>query len=162
MRQSPTASSIQHEDANMKPRCSMNADLVAPCGMNCSTCSFYLAFINNIPKKKGRISHCVGCRPRNKQCAYLKGQCRLLSENEIHFCFQCDRYPCERLKRFDRRYRRTYGVSPIENLEVIRTKGMDFFLRQECDRHSCDKCGGMISVHNMKCFACEKVERWKA
>lgn len=136
--------------------------LIAPCGMNCSTCSFYLAFISDIPKKKGKISHCIGCRPRNKQCAYLKGQCEFLTQNKVEFCFECDRYPCERLKKFDQRYRRTYGASPIENLEQIRTKGIHIFLRQERKCHGCQNCGGMISIHNKKCFSCDRVEQWKA
>ena len=146
----------------MNDRAMTNQNLIAPCGMNCSACSFYLAFINNVPKKQGRISHCPGCRPRNKQCAYLKGQCDLLPDNKIEFCFECDRYPCERLRKFDQRYRRTYGVSPIENLEMIRTKGVAFFLRNQREHHGCPGCGGMISIHNKKCFACEKIERWKA
>jgi len=138
-----------------------NADLLAPCGMDCSTCSFYLAYINGVPRKRGQIFHCIGCRPRNKQCAYLRGQCELLAINKIDFCFECDRYPCERLRKFDRRYRRMYGVSPIENLEVIHTKGIVFFLKQQHKRHGCPNCGGMISVHNKKCFVCDKVTRWK-
>ena len=138
------------------------SELIAPCGMDCSACSFYLAFINGIPKKRGSICHCSGCRPRNKQCAYLKGQCELLPKNKIDFCFECDRYPCERLRKLDQRYRRCYGVSPIENLEVIRAKGVEFFLRQQRKRHGCPHCGGMISVHNKQCFACDKVQRWKA
>ena len=137
-------------------------DLVAPCGMDCSACSFYLAFLNGIAKKRGSICHCTGCRPRNKQCAYLKGQCELLAKNEVDFCFECARYPCDRLRKLDQRYRRGYGVSPIENLEVIRAKGVEFFLRQQCKRHGCPHCGRMISIHNKQCFACDKVQRWKA
>ena len=140
----------------------MNPELIAPCGMDCSSCSAYLAFINGIPRKKGKISHCIGCRPRNKQCAYLKGQCTLLASNAIPFCFECDRYPCERLRKLDHRYRTTYDVSPIENLETIRAHGMPAFLKQQHKRHGCPNCGGMISVHNRKCFACDKVTRWKA
>jgi hypothetical protein len=97
-----------------------------------------------------------------RQCAYLKGQCELLAANKIDFCFQCPRYPCDHLKKLDQRYRRCYGVSPIENLELIRDKGIQFFVRQQCKRHSCRNCGGMISVHNKKCFTCDTIERWKA
>jgi hypothetical protein len=146
----------------MKARAVTNENLIAPCGMDCSTCSFYLAFINNVPKEQGKISHCRGCRPRNKQCSYLKGQCDLLPDNKIQFCFECDRYPCERLQKFDQRYRRTYGVSPISNLEMIRAQGVASFLRNQRERHGCPGCGGMISIHNKKCFTCDNVERWKA
>ena len=140
----------------------IDANLIAPCGMNCSRCSAYLAFLNKIPKQRGQIFQCIGCRPRNKQCAYLKGQCELLTANKIQFCFACGRYPCDRLRKFDQRYRRSYGVSPIQNLETIRKKGVKSFLRQQTRAHGCPTCGGMISIHNKKCFACDKVERWKA
>lgn len=139
----------------------MKLELLAPCGMDCSTCSAYLAYRNGVRKKRGRISHCIGCRPRNKQCAYLKGQCELLPGNKIEFCFQCERYPCERLKRFDQRYRRTYGVSPIQNLEEIRRDGSEAFLRAQLHRNRCAQCGGALSVHNKKCFACDKITSWK-
>jgi len=46
-------------------------------------------------------------------------------------------------------------------LMTIRTKGI-FVLRQQRKSHGCPNCGGMSSVHNKKCFACDKVERWKA
>ena len=124
------------------------SDLLAPCGMDCSACSFYLAFINGIPKKRGKISHCIGCRPRNKQCAYLKGQCEPLLKNEVWFCFECPKYPCDPLSRFDARYRRNYGVSPIQNLEGIRDHGVFVFLRSQDAKNSCAACGGRISVLN--------------
>lgn len=145
----------------MKTAPSPNFEFIAPCGMDCSACSFYLAFLNGIPKKRGKISHCTGCRPRNKQCAYLKGQCELLSKNKVKFCFECSKFPCERLSRFDQRYRRTYGVSPIANLEWIRDHGIQSFLRQQKKKLGCTTCGGMISVHNKKCFACDKIISWK-
>ena len=135
-----------------------NLELIAPCGMDCSACSFYLAFINGIPKKRGSICHCTGCRPRNKQCAYLKGQCELLAKNSIDFCFECDRYPCERLRKLDQRYRRCYGVSPIENLEVIsRQRRQVLPAPTAASGTVVPNAGGMISVHNQKCFACDKV-----
>ncbi len=31
----------------------MKYKLLAPCGMDCSACSFYLAYLNGIPKKRG-------------------------------------------------------------------------------------------------------------
>lgn len=139
----------------------MNSELIAPCGMDCSACSFYLAFVNGIPIKRGKISDCAGCRPRNKKCAYLKGQCDLLAKNKIDFCFQCPQFPCGRLSRFDGRYRRTYGVSPIQNLEEIRDSGIEAFLRAQKKRLNCATCGGRISVHNKKCFACDKITSWK-
>jgi hypothetical protein len=135
----------------------MNRELIAPCGMDCSVCSAYLSFLNGIPKKRGHITHCIGCRPRNKQCAYIKGQCDLLPKNKIEFCYQCPDFPCARLQRLDQRYRRDYGMSMIQNLEEIRDKGVGAFMREQQRRHGCTRCGGKISVHNKKCFTCDKI-----
>ena len=40
------------------------------------------------------------------------------------FCFDCDKFPCDRLKRLDKRYREKYGMSEIENLNKIREIGL--------------------------------------
>jgi hypothetical protein len=45
----------------------MREDLVAPCGMNSGPCSGYIAYCRGIPKKRGVIGHCRGCRPRQKR-----------------------------------------------------------------------------------------------
>jgi hypothetical protein len=45
------------------------------------------------------------------------------------YCFQCDKFPCERLERLDKRYREKYGMSEIENLKIIRDKGIEHFLK---------------------------------
>jgi hypothetical protein len=136
-------------------------ELVAPCGMNCGICSGYLAYSRNIPKKRGKIVHCIGCRPRDKQCAYLKGRCAELRDGKVRYCFECKDFPCERLKHLDERYRKNYNMSMIENLEMIKEVGIKKFLENERKRWRCPKCGGVICVHNGKCYDCEHIESWK-
>jgi len=140
----------------------MTEDLIAPCGMNCGICSGYLAFSNNIPKKKGKISHCRGCRPRNKQCAYIKGHCDNLKYNRIKFCFECTEYPCERLKHFDERYKKNYEMSLIENLNRIKNIGLSAFITEQNNKYKCPNCNGVICVHNKKCYSCETVDDFKS
>ncbi|MBI5573313.1 MAG: DUF3795 domain-containing protein [Elusimicrobia bacterium] len=130
--------------------------LIAPCGMNCGICSSYLAYSRNIPKKRGKVGHCIGCRPRNKKCVYIKCHCPLLSNNSIKFCFQCDHFPCERLKHLDERYRKNYGMSMIENLKIIKLDGMEKFIKNQNKKYMCLKCGAKISVHNKICYDCKK------
>jgi len=137
-------------------------DLIAPCGMNCGICSAYLAYSRNIPRKKGKIVHCIGCRPRNKQCALLKKYCTKLKDGKIGFCFECSDFPCYRLSRLDKRYRKNFGMSMIENLKEIRSEGIDEFLKNQREKYRCPKCGGVTSIHNKKCFDCEKIESCKS
>ncbi len=137
----------------------VSENLIAPCGMNCGVCSGYLAYAKGIPKKRGAISHCSGCRIRHKACAYLKGHCRhIRSEN---FCFTCDRFPCVRLVKLDQRYRTHYGVSLITNLLQISKYGLGLFIKGQMEQYRCRKCGGSISIHNRKCYDCELIEHWR-
>lgn len=61
--------------------------------------------------------------------------------------------------RMDKRYRENYGMSVLENLESIRTNGIERFMAEQYQVHQCSRCGGLISVHNRKCFACDTVTR---
>lgn len=132
-----------------KPR----EDLIAPCGMNCGICGAYLSHTLNLPKKRG-YSKCIGCLPRAKKCAYLKGRCAKLRKKEIRFCFECQNFPCERLKRLDKRYRKNYNMSMIENLLEIKKNGVKEFLKKQKEKYKCPKCGGTICVHNEECYSC--------
>ncbi len=139
----------------------MREDLVAPCGMNCATCSAYLAYSKGLQKKRGAIIHCTGCRPRNKRCAYLKGNCDLIGKGTLTFCGECKQFPCYRLRHIDARYQRDYNVSFIENLRHITQHGIKDFLETERLRHRCERCGGIVCIHNRKCYNCDHVETWR-
>lgn len=132
------------------------AQLLAPCGMDCGVCSAYLAYANQIPRKRGEVIHCEGCRARGKHCAYLKGHCVRLASGQVNFCFECPKYPCERLKHLDERYRKRYTMSLIENLELIKKAGVQALIENQQARYNCPTCGQLRSVHNQRCFACEK------
>ena len=76
----------------------MKEELIAPCGMNCSICSGYLALLYNVKDKGLKMPYCTGCRPRNKQCAFLKKSCELLLTNKVKYCYECQEFPCELTK----------------------------------------------------------------
>ncbi len=135
--------------------------LVAPCGMDCSVCSAYLAYSHNLPKIKGKISHCTGCRPRNKQCTFITRDCDLLRENKIDFCFECSTFPCDNLKHIDNRYSTKYGMSFIKNLNYIKDNGLDKFIGRQKRKYKCGRCEDLICIHNKKCYSCDTVISWK-
>ena len=136
------------------------ADLVAPCGMNCAVCSAYRAYVHQLPKKKG-INHCIGCRARGKQCAYLKKYCGRLGDGGFRFCSECPDFPCAHLSKIDERYRTRYNTSFIANLKQIRDAGIDIFLADQRERYRCPRCGGVLSIHSGKCYACDQVDTWR-
>jgi len=128
--------------------------LIAACGMNCGLC------IGHLRDKKP----CGGCfklddpnKPKScRSCSIVN--CHRLAKTESGFCYECDIYPCARLKKLNQRYRSKYGMSMLENLEFIQKEGMEQFLLNEQDRWKCKQCGEGISVHRDYCVHC-KAER---
>ncbi len=141
-------------------RCTMfdalsdGTELIAPCGMNCSICSRYLARKHDIRRKGVSMSYCTGCRPRDKRCAFLKKRCDLLLNHEVQFCYECDTFPCGDLERIDKRYQREYRTSFIENLIFIKQHSLAAFIEHESEKWGCAQCGGVLCCHNGICFSC--------
>lgn len=133
------------------------ADLLAPCGMDCAHCSAYLS------RGTRRQEHkCTGCLPRRKQCAYIWRDCetRALPEGRVRFCFECEAFPCERLRKIDKRYaQRGWPNSFIRNNERIREIGPEAFAREQAERFRCGGCGGAVSIHDRACSACGRPYR---
>jgi hypothetical protein len=128
-------------------------ELIAPCGMNCGICRAYNAYTHGVPTKRGKVSHCKGCLPRGKNC-YIKRGCKKLSKHELQSCSECAAMPCEKLAHLDQRYRLRYGMSMVENLKELKAKGMDEFLKNQQEKYRCPNCGGVVSVHDGKCYSC--------
>ncbi len=117
----------------------MREELIAPCGMNCNVCLSYLRNDNKCPG-------CLSGRIVNQVC--IKCPIKLCKERRGDYCFDCDKYPCDRLNRLDKRYREKYEMSEINNLEMIRDKGIKHFLEQEEKRWVDPE--GIYCVHNKK------------
>lgn len=132
----------------------MIGELIAPCGMNCGVCSGYLSFKNDTRSKGIGKTYCTGCRPRGKNCAFMKKKCDLLGNGRVQYCYECGDFPCRRLKHLDERYRTLYHMSMIENLEYIQEHGITSFLEKEAQKWKCPDCGGTICCHNGICFTC--------
>lgn len=131
----------------------MNEELIAPCGMNCTICSGFLAYQHDVKSKGIRMPYCAGCRPRKKQCAFLKKGCKLLLADKVRYCYECGDFLCTRLEHLDERYKTNFGMSMIENLEYIRDNGIDKFLQKEQENWQCSECGGVICLdtHDIPC-----------
>jgi hypothetical protein len=133
----------------MKTTVSFEKHLIAPCGMNCGTCIAYL-------REKNK---CPGCRIYSsekatsvKRCVIIK--CIHLEKTTSGFCYECEKYPCKRLKQLDKRYLTKYRTSFIENLSIIKENGVDNFLAFESIRRTCPGGGSVMSVHRDNCLFC--------
>jgi hypothetical protein len=125
--------------------------LIAPCGMNCGICHAYLR-----PKNR-----CLGCKidDINKPVYCVKciiKNCDAFKNEKAKYCFECNKFPCAKVKQLDKRYRTKYNMSMIENLGNIKNFGIRKFLKNEKQRWACSKCGGTICVHKGYCLSCEQ------
>jgi hypothetical protein len=123
--------------------------MIAPCGINCGTCMAYLRV-----KKK-----CYGCRvdfdSKRKTCNECRiKNCELLAKTSSGFCYDCEIFPCERIKHIDKRYMTKYRAGLIQNLVSIRDTGINSFLEDEVKKWTCPKCGSTLSVHRNNCLVC--------
>jgi hypothetical protein len=80
--------------------------------------------------------------------------CDTVKNNQSGFCYECDNFPCRRLKQLDKRYTTKYHMSMLENLEMIKNEGIDALLAREEEKRKCPECGGVISCHNGICYSC--------
>lgn len=125
--------------------------LIAPCGMNCWLC------IGHLREKKP----CGGCFKKDdknkpnacRSCVIVN--CDSLSETESGFCYDCEKYPCTRLRNLDKRYRTNYRMSMIENLAYIKYHGLEKFIKNEEEKWKCKVCGSGLSVHRVFCLNCK-------
>ena len=122
--------------------------------MNCGVCVSYLAMTNDLKTKGFSKGYCPGCLPRGKNCSFMKKQCEQLRKGLLRFCYECEDFPCPRLKALDKRYRSRFHMSMIDNLVFIQAHGMEAFLEKETGKWRCPKCGDVLCCHNGLCFNC--------
>jgi hypothetical protein len=125
--------------------------LIAPCGMNCGTCIAYRRDRNKCcgcwPETGYKVNHCASCSIKN---------CESLAKTDSKFCYDCDSFPCKRLKHIDKRYRTKYRTSFIQNLITIKDKGITNFLKNEAIKWTCPNCGSTLSCHRNNCLTCNQ------
>ena len=123
-------------------------ELIAPCGMNCAICIGYFGYTMSGDKRKIK---CKGCIPSGKSCAFIKK----LMKDELKYCYECKDFPCVQLEKLDKKYRKRFDMSMIDNLKYIKENGMDKFLKKQVEKYECPNCGDLISVHTKKCYNCD-------
>lgn len=128
--------------------------LIAPCGMNCALCVAYQFKEKDFNKNGFNRTYCPGCIPRGKNCTHMADSCEILAQGKLRFCFECDKFPCKRLKSLDKRYRTKYHMSMIDNLNSIKQLGIEEFLSNERTKWECPNCKDIICCHNGLCLNC--------
>jgi hypothetical protein len=123
---------------------------IAPCGLNCGTCYGFL-------RTKNRCPGCLMTSDKEPKSRYL---CRIKNCPDrallkSGYCFDCSKFPCERMRNLDKRYRTKYSTGLIQNLNTIRDEGMEAFLKKEVLKWTCPQCGSVLSCHKDFCLNCK-------
>ena len=126
-----------YNNYNMRP------EMIAPCGMNCCICSARLRSKNK----------CPSCRRKSLSCRIKN--CPEWKRHRYTFCYHCPKFPCERNRHIDKRYREKYGFSLIENLEFIRDHGINKFIRKEQNKWISKQ--GVLCCHDKKYYPKEEM-----
>ncbi|MBE9103301.1 DUF3795 domain-containing protein [Vacuolonema iberomarrocanum] len=128
-------------------------ELIAPCGLDCRLCQRYNRNKKPYPGCRGddhlKLSSCLNCKIKN--C--------LVAKQEIQFCSECNEYPCKLVKALDKRYRKSYGISAIDNLNHIQEFGLDRFIEEQKKNWVCMGCGETLCMHQKECMHCGRVWR---
>ncbi|MGM0431554.1 MAG: DUF3795 domain-containing protein [Spirochaetota bacterium] len=126
-------------------------DEVAPCGVFCAACpSFNLS--------------CLGCSSDNlDQKRTSKWNCSIrrccYEMKHIDYCAYCEHVPC---KLLDKKLIRSHEGDPRfayrhkipEDMQGIRSLGIDAFIQQKKREYTCTYCGGSVSFYRYTCNRC--------
>ena len=129
-------------------------NLAAPCGIFCGACRQYLLWKKDLLEERGYKTGCKGCRIRNKNCAFIRRDCPALRKKELEFCYECEKFPCQKLQKMDNYYQEKYSVNMVKNLKRIEDVGVDKWLKEQEELYTCPNCEGEICVHDAECYDC--------
>lgn len=134
----------------------VNNNLAAPCGIYCGACRQYLLWKKDLLEERGYKIGCKGCRIRNKNCAFIRRDCPALRKKEFEFCYECEKFPCQKLQKMNNLYHVKYYVNMVNNLKRIEEIGVEKWLKEQEKLYTCPECGGEICVHDAECYDCGK------
>ena len=103
---------------------SIDIEMFAPCGMNCTVC-YKHCHTRKIQKP------CSGCMQENKSKPVHCRKCRIkdcVQLKEITYCYQCGDFPCRLIRNLERSYNSRYKGSPVENSEIVKGNGVFYFI----------------------------------
>ena len=103
---------------------SIDIEMFAPCGMNCTVC-YKHCHTRKIQKP------CSGCMQENKSKPVHCRKCRIkdcVQLKEITYYYQCGDFPCRLIRNLERSYNSRYKESPVENSEIVKGNGVFYFI----------------------------------
>lgn len=100
---------------------------IPACGVFCGGCPMFTREKKPCPGAEINYKRCEGCKTFHLCC----------KERHITHCFQCPSFPCQKFKRFTKSWLK-YGQNLISNQELLKEKGIEFFLTHYNKTHIID------------------------
>lgn len=127
----------------------MQGIFIAACGFNCALCAAF----------QGYGSPCSGCNSSGVKQKHCEATCVIFKCDKRKnlssgYCYECNTFPCSKVRRIDGKYKRSSNTSLIENLNYIKKYGMNNFLLSEHKKWSCKACGEIVCIHKKSCLHC--------
>jgi len=150
-------------------------ELVGICGLYCGTCPVYLASREQDPAQLEAMSRdrgipveeirCDGCLSENVYgpCVDCRhGFRRCASEKRVTWCFECEEFPCRRLRDFTDVHI-VNGISHhagvIEALQSMKEHGIEKWLEAQEREACCPTCGKKLYWFVRECPVCRTTVR---
>lgn len=136
--------------------------LAAVCGLFCRACSIYIGSTED-PERLKPIAERFGKKPEEIRCEGCRADVRFLycqtckmyrcaAEKGIDFCGECESYPCEDLKEFQKAM--PHRIELWKAQEKIKNAGPETWYAEMINRYSCPQCGTINSTYDRKCRKC--------
>ena len=136
----------------------------AYCGLYCGSCEMLITTkkneLDNIAKRKGLDNEgvkCYGCKTdivyEHCRNCHLK---KCAKEKSLDFCYECKEYPCSELNQFRNDSNYPYHIEVFDNLQEVKEKGLNEWLKNQKLRWSCPSCKLEFMWYTMKCEDCGK------
>lgn len=131
------------------------------CGLFCGACDVLLANKANQLEEMAKLENmsvadlrCHGCKSVVNAVYCIDCDMRLCAiKKKIEYCFQCDDFPCARLQDFNNDRCPHHSVV-LNNLNIMKNKGVEQWINQQKTRWSCTKCGCAFSYYMKNCSNC--------
>ncbi len=140
----------------------INSKLVAACGLNCASCTLYIASTEDNARLK-RIADmlgiseadalCYGCRSETRfsgcrDCDFL----RCTESKDVLFCSRCNEFPCSQIIEFQKKA--VHRLELWESFELLKKGDLTEWNELMSFLYSCPECGIINSAYDVSCRKC--------
>lgn len=119
------------------------------CGLFCGTCQAFPQHCGGCLSDRV-ADHCIKCSHGFRDCA---------KAHRVTWCWQCETFPCQRLEQFSKEHIVNgicHHAHIIEDLQFMKEHGVEMWVTQQVQQHTCPSCNHLIVWFEQSCPNCKK------